>query len=269
MRFLVTGANGFIGSALVNHLSSLNHQVTGFVRGEELSYLIESEFDVVINCAASIHNEDLDQMYKDNVLLTYDLLTKLKYNHFIQIGSSSEYGSTEEMMSIENPLDPATPYEATKAAATMLALGISKSLGRKVSIVRPFSIYGPGMPERSFLKTLTKALLYDEAYTIYSGAHDWVYIDDFIEGLTKVAEDKKEGIFNLCSGKSISNNEVAKILSNSMRTSADKLEIVNKKYRTYDKNCWYGNSQQTQQLLGWKIKTSLLTGLTKCLKNWI
>jgi nucleoside-diphosphate-sugar epimerase len=268
MKILVTGANGFIGTSLVEQLSLLHHEVEVFTRRDKVKTYTGTKFDVVINCAASIHNENLNQMYEDNVLLTYDLLTKLKYDHFIQIGSSSEYGSTEEMMSIKDCPAPATSYEGTKSAATMLALGVGKSLGKKVSVVRPFSIYGPGMTKRSFLQTLTKALLYDEPYTLYAGAHDWVYIDDFVEGLVRILELKLEGIFNLCSGRSSSNKEIAEIIANVLDKPTDDLQVINKKYRTYDKETWYGNRKETLQLLGWETKTTLLAGLTKCIKNW-
>ena len=59
MKFLVTGANGFIGTSLVGQLSLLNHKVEVFTRSDKVETYTDTKFDGVINCAASIHNENL------------------------------------------------------------------------------------------------------------------------------------------------------------------------------------------------------------------
>src|SRR2546428_8049601 len=225
-RVLVTGGAGFISSNFIHHLLAktpyevvsldaltyagnldnlrgvMSHERLSFVHGDirdaELVHDVVSEVAVIVNAAAESHvqqsiAEGAREFVTTNVEGTQILLDAIRaapVERFILISSSEVYGTAEYApMDERHPLEPRSPYAATKAGADRLAYSYYVTYGLPIVIVRPFNNYGPRQhPEKVIPRFITQALQGREL-TIHGDGHasrDWLYVDDDAEAIEAV-----------------------------------------------------------------------------------
>lgn len=263
MNVVVLGANGFVGRHLCARLTKDGHDVTTFGRNQIMP---SAQTDVYINCAGQL--DDPLNMVRDNVeIVLYGLNILRRYNptaRFIQVGSSSEYGKVEGPRKETGPCVPYDLYSATKLAATHLCLGYSHQYDLDVCVVRPFSLYGPNDKPRKMVPTLLRCARAGVEFQCYAGGHDWLFIDDFIEGLiTLMGAPKsvtKGQVFNLGTGICTGNHQLARTFSSVLPT---KVVYIKKEYHPYDVSNWVADISKARIQLGWQPKVSLEEGLRK------
>ena len=270
MKICITGSRGFIGQNLVKFYSNQNHQVFEHYRGIDLLDLLNQHHpNIIINCAAEIYNADV--MWESNVVMVKTILDWCKNNgieHFIQIGSSSEYGRKINASSEMDRLDPDTMYEGTKAAATMLCRSYSKSYDLNISVIRPYSVYGPGeKPHRLFPK-LVNAFVNNDPMTLFQGYHDFIWIDDFVNGLNIVLEQKTWGydVVNLGSGIQYSNFEVLEMF----KTVSEKnppIECRENLQKSFESSIWVCDTNHAKSQYGFVCTVDLESGVKKLLNE--
>ena len=245
---LVTGGAGFISSNLVRHLlTSTSHEVVsldaltyagnmdnladvlgherlsfvhGDIRDPELVGEIVSDVDAIVNAAAESHveksiEEGASEFVTTNVEGTQILLDAIRetpVERFILISSSEVYGTARYApMDEDHPLEPRSPYAATKAGADRLAYSYFTTYGLPIVIVRPFNNYGPRQhPEKVVPRFITQALN-DEPLTVHGDGHasrDWVFVEDVAEAVNAVIEADVGAIsgevVNIATGRDIS-----------------------------------------------------------------
>ena len=225
-RVLVTGGAGFISSNFIRHLLAktpydvvsldaltyagnvenlkdvMSHERLSFVHGDirdaDLVRDVVAQCDVIVNAAAESHVEKsiehgASEFVTTNVEGTQILLDAIRaapVERFILISSSEVYGTAERApMDEEHPLNPRSPYAATKAGADRLAYSYFVTYGLPIVIVRPFNNYGPRQhPEKVIPRFVTQGLR-DEPLTIHGDGHasrDWLYVDDDAEAIEAV-----------------------------------------------------------------------------------
>src|SRR5919106_231128 len=252
-RILVTGGAGFIPSNFIRHLlratpyevvsldaltyagnvenlaDVMSHERLSFVHGDirdaDLVRDVVAEVDVIVNAAAESHveksiEEGASEFVTTNVLGTQVLLDAIRdvpVDRFILISSSEVYGTAERApMDEGHPLNPRSPYAATKAGADRLAYSYYVTYGLPIVIVRPFNNYGPRQhPEKVVPRFITQAIL-DEPLTIHGDGHasrDWLYVEDdaeAIEALIACDPDFVSGeVLNVATGVDISVTQIA------------------------------------------------------------
>src|SRR5690349_22537956 len=252
-RVLVTGGAGFISSGFVRHLLAatpyhvvsldaltyagnlenladvMAHERLSFVHGDirdkELVRQLVDEVDVIVNAAAESHveksiEEGASEFVTTNVEGTQILLDAIRetpVERFILISSSEVYGTAEYApMDEEHPLNPRSPYAATKAGGDRLAYSYYVTYGLPIVIVRPFNNYGPRQhPEKVVPRFITQALA-DEPLTIHGDGHasrDWLYVLDdaaAIEAVIAAPLDNVAGeLLNVATGVDSSANDIA------------------------------------------------------------
>src|SRR5881409_4093473 len=252
-RVLVTGGAGFIPSNFIHHLlaktpyevvsldaltyagnldnldGAMSHERLSFVQGDirdaALVRDVVAEVDVIVNAAAESHveksiEEGASEFVTTNVEGTQILLDAIRetpVERFILISSSEVYGTAEYApMDEEHPLNPRSPYAATKAGADRLAYAYAVTYGLPIVIVRPFNNYGPRQhPEKVIPRFITQALR-DEPLTVHGDGHatrDWLFVDDDAEAIEAVIEAPLDAVagevVNLATGVDISVGEIA------------------------------------------------------------
>src|SRR5918996_5495595 len=207
-RILVTGGAGFIPSNFIRHLlratpyevvsldaltyagnvenlsDVMSHERLSFVHGDirdaDLVASVVEEVDVIVNAAAESHveksiEEGGSEFVTTNVEGTQILLDAIRQapvERFILISSSEVYGTAEAApMDEEHPLNPRSPYAATKAGADRLAYSYFVTYDLPIVVLRPFNKYGPFQhPEKVVPRFATQALC-DEPITIHGDGH--------------------------------------------------------------------------------------------------
>lgn len=267
---LLTGHSGFIGSNLKIRLEQLGYKVVLFSRHDHWLF-IKEKIDVIINLAGETQKED--QMFDSNLVLVQSLLEYARLSNvdkFIQVGSSSEYGPTDDERVEYMICKPSNIYEATKSAATQLCIGYANRYDMDICIVRPFSIYGPNDKPYHFIPQLWRHFLDQESIDVYRGGHDWLYIDDFIDGLIILLESPKEktkgDIINFGSEICKSNFCITNIFNSvlaSLNLGYLKFNVKNEKYHTYDIDVWLANCGKAHNKYDWRPKINTHGGIRK------
>jgi dTDP-glucose 4,6-dehydratase len=304
-RVLVTGGCGFIPSNFVRHLlestlyevvsldaltyagnldnlgDCMEHErlslVHGDIRDPDLVAEVVADVDVIVNAAAESHVEKsilegASEFVTTNVEGTQILLDAIRrrpVERFILFSSSEVYGTAESApMNEEHPLNPRSPYAATKAGADRLAYAYYVTYDLPVVIVRPFNNYGPYQhPEKVVPRFATHALM-DEPLTIHGDGHasrDWVYVEDVAEAIEKVIEtdlDLVAGeVINIATGRDLSVEEIAdKVLECLGKPASLKVHTPERPGQV-DRHI--GSTDKAERLLGWRAATSFEAGLER------
>jgi NAD dependent epimerase/dehydratase len=226
MKIFVTGADGFIGSHLVERLIKLGHKVKAFtfynfrgsngwlddidknlskdlqvISGDIRDYgFLEKQtknVDVIYHLAALIaipYSYYSPQSYIDtNITGTYNILKSSQKNNIskIVVTSTSEvYGTAQKVPIKENhSLSAQSPYAATKIAADQLALSFHKSFDLPVTILRPFNTYGPRQSARAVIPAIITQLVSKNKFIKIGNlapTRDFTYVEDTVEAFILV-----------------------------------------------------------------------------------
>lgn len=253
----------------MERLKSLGHSVVSIPRLEliELTKLMQQEKpDYIFHLAAygnMSHQTDIQEIFKANVLNTWNMLLASKdvnYKGFINFGSSSEYGTKDKPMSEKDLPEAFTFYGASKIAGTYLARTFKSQ--KPVVTVRPFSVYGPGEADFRFIPTIMRSMINMARIKVSPGNHDWIYIDDFIDGVITVMQNAgKLDIVNIGTGTQYSNFRVLEIAEKVANKQAH-YNYETEKLRLFDTDSWVADNSLLRSL-GWQPKHTLEQGLQK------
>jgi len=304
-RVLVTGGAGFISSNFIRHLLAktpyevvsldaltyagnlenlsdvMSHERLSFVHGDirdaELVRDVVSEVDVIVNAAAESHveksiAEGAREFVTTNVEGTQILLDAIReapVERFILISSSEVYGTAERApMDEEHPLNPRSPYAATKAGADRLAYAYVVTYGLPIVIVRPFNNYGPRQhPEKAIPRFITQALR-DEPLTVHGDGHasrDWLYVDDDAEAIEAVIAAPLDAVagevLNVATGVDIPIAEIAERVLDALGKPASLKSFVTERPGQVDRHI--GSTEKMERLTGWRARVSFDEGLAR------
>ena len=230
-KILVTGADGFIGSHLVNKLISLGHDVramtmynsfnnwgwldtfdkrllrkievvSGDIRDKKFVTDSCKDIDVIFHLASLIA---IPYSYKSpysyvstNIEGTLNILEaalNFEIENIVHTSTSEVYGESNTIaISEESKSIARSPYSATKIGADQLAYSYYSTFGLPVSTIRPFNTYGPRQSSRAIIPAIITQLLSDN-HTIKLGSlkptRDFCFVEDTVSGFLSVASNKK------------------------------------------------------------------------------
>jgi dTDP-glucose 4,6-dehydratase len=302
-RILVTGGAGFISSAFIRHLLKAtpyevvsldaltyagnlenladirSHERLSFVQGdirdEALVRSVVEQVDVIVNAAAESHVEKsilegASEFVATNVEGTRVLLDAIReapVERFILISSSEVYGTAvADPMDEEHPLNPRSPYAATKAGADRLAYAYRATYDLPIAIVRPFNNYGPRQHPEKVIPRFVIQALEDKPLSVHgdgSASRDWLYVDDdaeAIEALIEADVDEVAGeMINLATGDDVSVSRIADLVLEALGKPASLKEFVAERPGQVRRHV--GSTEKAERLLGWRARTSLEDGL--------
>jgi len=301
----VTGGAGFIGSHLVDRLADERPKklvvVDNFFFGENktenlssakerfpflkiyhqdasrmqpMKQILKSEnIDVVFNLAVICLPVSLSRpkwTYDVNVGISStvcELLRKDCFETLVHFSSSEAYGSAEQIpMDESHPLQPSTPYGASKIASDHLVLSYCRTFGIDASIIRPFNTYGPRQNEGSYAAVIpiTIRRILEKRSPIIHGdglqTRDYTYVTDTADAAIRIYHEKstRGKVLNIASGKEMSIKDLVTRIAKMMDS---KKPIIYSKPRPGDILKFSGSNSLAKKLIGYKPKVDFEKGL--------
>jgi dTDP-glucose 4,6-dehydratase len=250
-----------------------------FVRGDIADVnlaqrlLREGKVDAIVNFAAETHVDrsllDSAPFLRTNVDGTRVLLdsaSRVGVERFLQISTDEVYGSLEPAAppcSEEQPLQPNSPYAASKAAADLLIRAYHRSYGVPALITRCGNNYGPHQFPEKFLPLFITNALEDKPLPLYGDGgqvRDWIHVEDHARALLQVLEKGRIGeIYNISASAEQTNLHMAEWVLRLMDKPPNLLRHVHDR-PGHDRR--YGlDASKLRGELGWQPGISLETGL--------
>lgn len=271
-KILVTGASGFIGTALVSRLKSLGHIIIGTGQGEVRSpdyfndYQDESITHVYHLAARTFVPaswEMPEDFYSVNIMGTLNVLEFCRKNNIsLTLVSAYIYGKQKEMpISESSAVEPNNPYAISKYMAETACHEYAREFDLSVTIVRPFNIYGINQPEHFLLPTIIKQAMDDEQIEVMDlvPKRDYLYLEDLVDALVMTMGHKGVHVYNAGSGVSYS---VAEIIASVQSVLGTEKQVVSKKVeRVSEVLDVVADISLIQNKLGWSPKTSFKQGI--------
>ncbi|WP_025720513.1 dTDP-glucose 4,6-dehydratase [Paenibacillus sp. 1-18] len=310
MKLLVTGGAGFIGSNFVlymlkqhpdyeivnidaltyagnlENLKSIeNHPKHTFVKADitdaqAIDQLMQQGIDVVVNFAAESHVDrsilEPEVFVKTNVLGTQVLLDAAKkYNvtKFVQVSTDEVYGSLGEtgLFTEETPLQPNSPYSASKAGGDLLVRAYHETFGLPVNITRCSNNYGPYQFPEKLIPLMISRALSDQQLPVYGDGlniRDWLYVEDHCSAIDLVIHQGKLGeVYNIGGNNERTNVHIVKTVLEELGKSESLISYVQDR-PGHDRR--YGiDPTKTMNELGWKPEHSFETGIKETIRWYL
>jgi Nucleoside-diphosphate-sugar epimerases len=306
-KVLVTGAGGFIGSHLTEKLVAHGYQVKAFthynsrnswgwldssvckevieviagdVRDADIIRYAMRDVEIVFHLAALIgipYSYHSPEAYVDtNIKGTLNILqSALDFGvKKVVLTSTSEIYGTAQFVPITelHPINPQSPYAASKSAADLLGISFNRSFDLPVAIVRPFNIFGPRQSARAIIPTIITQI-FAGCKKIKLGsldpARDFTYVDDAVKGFIKAGESKKSigEVINLGNKKEISIRDLVRLIAKIMGVSVTVQEDAKRKRPVKSEvDRLMADNSKAKRLLKWAPEHSLEQGLRETIE---
>ena len=298
MRLLVTGAAGFIGSTFVRQVAG-DHDVvvldklTYAGRRENLEgvehTLVEGAIedpavvreamagaDAVVNFAAESHVdrsiEGQDPFAVTHVIGTGTLLDaarELGVGRYLQVSTDEVYGSIDSGSFTEtSPLDPSSPYSATKAGGDLLVSAHAHTHGIEAVICRGSNNYGPRQYPEKLIPLCVLNALHGDKLPVYGDGkqvRNWLYVEDFARAIALVLEKGRPGqAYNVGGPDECENIEVVQRILELTGSDQSLIEYVTDR-KGHDRR-YSLSSDKLRDELGWQAQTHFAEGLEQTVK---
>ena len=247
------------------------------------------EIDGVINFAAESHVDrsihDPGIFVKTNVLGTQTLLHVYKQHYderkkqkFLQISTDEVYGALGPTgyFTEETPLDPHSPYSASKASSDLIVKAYHDTYGLNTNITRCSNNYGPyQFPEKLIPLMIYNALNHKELPVYGDGKHvrDWLYVEDHCKAIDLVFEKGKSGeVYNIGGHNEKENIEIVKLIITYLQEKTKDKEInegliKHVKDRLGHDRRYAIDPTKIKNELGWEPETRFEDGIKKTI-DW-
>lgn len=316
MNILVTGGAGFIGSNFIHYMlnnhsdiqivnldlltyagnihvldglknDTRHHFVQGNINNRELVTQLVRKFNVncIVNFAAESHVDrsilDPTIFVETNVqgtLALLDVARNEKITKFIQVSTDEVYGTlgTKGCFTEESPLQPNSPYSASKTSADLLVRAYHQTYGLNVNITRCSNNYGPYQFPEKLIPLMVSNGLEGKQLPIYGDGkniRDWLYVSDHCRAIDLVLHQGKPGeIYNIGGHNERTNNEIVHLIVDTLGLSSDSIQYVQDRLG-HDRR-YAINPAKIERELGWRPEVSFADGIAKTIKwyqdnvNW-
>jgi dTDP-glucose 4,6-dehydratase len=294
VKLLVTGAAGFIGSTYVA-LARRDHDVTvldkltyagrrenlpdevelvvGGIEDRDLVMELTTGVDAIVNFAAESHVDrsiaDQDAFARTHVIGTSVLLDAARersVGRYLQVSTDEVYGSIPEGSFTEtSPLDPSSPYSATKAGGDLLVSAHAHTYGIEALICRGSNNYGPRQYPEKLIPLCVLNALHGDPLPVYGDGRqvrNWLYVEDFARGIHAVLERGRPGeAYNVGGPDECENIEVVRRILELTGRDESLIEYVRDRLG-HDRR-YSLSSDKIRAELGWEAEVHFEEGLER------
>jgi dTDP-glucose 4,6-dehydratase len=227
--------------------------------------------DAVVNFAAETHVDrsiaEPDAFVTTHGLGTYVLLEAARERgvRYLQVSTDEVYGSIEEGSFTEtSPLNPSSPYSATKTGADLLVSSYFHTFGLETLICRGSNNYGPYQYPEKLIPLMILNALHGDALPVYGDGmqvRNWLYVEDFGRGIGHVLEHGEPGeVYNVGGPDECPNIEVVRRIIALTGASDDQIEYVTDR-PGHDRR--YSLGSEKVRALGWEAQVRFEEGLER------
>lgn len=307
MKVFVTGGAGFIGSNFIRYVLDArpNYAITNydkltyagnlanlhssaqnpryrFIKGDVCdAAAVETAMrgcDAVVHFAAESHVDrsiyEPAPVIQTNITGTFTLLEvarKIRPSRFVHISTDEVYGDIPagSFADEDAPLQPSSPYSASKAGSDMLVRSYVRTYGFPAIVTRSSNNYGPFQFPEKFLPLMITNALQGKPLPVYGDGkqqRDWLHVEDNCRGILAVLERGNLGeVYNIGAGRT---EENLSLVSTVLRLTAKPESLLSHVQdrpghdRRYALNC-----EKIRTQLGWKPAIALEDGLARTM-NW-
>ena len=234
--------------------------------------MTEHQFFAVINFAAESHVDrsinSPENFIHTNIIGTSVLLNCARrrgVKRFMQISTDEVYGSLGETgrFTEQSPLDPSSPYSASKASADLLVLACHKTYGQEVIVTRCSNNYGPCQFPEKLIPLMTVKALCDEPLPVYGdgmNVRDWIHVQDHCAGVVAALFEGKSGAtYNFGGGNEMANLDLVKLILKKLGKPESLISFVEDRLG-HDRR-YAIDSSFAQRELKWKPRKEFKEGL--------
>lgn len=274
-KILVTGAGGFIGRALSEYLYKRNEtalapdskELNVADRGSVRSFDAE-EIGHIVHLAGRTFVpkswEEPARFIETNTFGTLNMLELCRERRIpMTYISAYIYGQPERNPIKETDrIAPNNPYAQSKYMAEELCEFYAKQFDVKVSVIRPFNVYGAGQKESFLIPQIIRHAMYEESIRVMdlSPMRDYIYLEDLLDAVYLTIKKVQEyDVFNIGSGISYSVGEVIDLVQEILG-SGKRVECSNQ-IRKNELNNVVADISHAWDVLGWKPAHTLKQGL--------
>lgn len=310
MKLLITGGAGFIGSNFVMYMLQ-QHPDYQIINIDALTYagnlenlksieqnpnhtfvkaditdaqvidqLMQQGIDIIVNFAAESHVDrsilEPEVFIKANVLGTQVLLDaarKYGVSKFVQVSTDEVYGSLGEtgLFTEETPLQPNSPYSASKAGGDLLVRAYHETFGLPVNITRCSNNYGPYQFPEKLIPLMISRALNDQQLPVYGDGlniRDWLYVEDHCSAIDLVIHNGKLGeVYNIGGNNERTNVHIVKTILAELSKPESLISYVEDR-PGHDRR--YGiDPTKTMNELGWKPEYNFETGIKQTIQWYL
>lgn len=309
-KVLVTGAGGFVGSHLVEALVKRGAKVRAFVHYnsrndwgmlEDVPKSVLKSIEVVpgdlkdADCVREaargqqvifhlgaligipysyINPRDVVDTNVNGTLNVLSAALDSGTEKIVHTSTSEIYGTAKYVpMDEKHPVNPQSPYAASKLGADLLALSFHRSFDLPVGVIRPFNVFGPRQSARAVIPSIITQALIKRKINLGSvyPTRDLTFVKDSANGFIGFVECEETvgQVVNLGSGHEVSIDQMATLVSDCL---GKKIQIQREKKRIRPEKSevdrLFSDSSKARALFGWEPRTDLKQGIEKTI-TWL
>lgn len=308
MKIFVTGGAGFIGSAFVRtvldsvpnvrivnfdaltyagNLENLKGVDDGrhtFIKGDicdrsAVTEAVPEDCEAIFNFAAESHVDrsitSADEFLRTNIIGTQVLMDVARekcVKRFVQVSTDEVMGSlpdeSEEFFTEDSPLQPNSPYAASKASAEFVVRAARKTFGIDTVVTRCGNNYGPRQFPEKLIPLMIANAMNDEPLPVYGdgrNVRDWIYVDDHCRAIWLALQKGRSGeVYNIGARNELENINVVKSLLDALGKPHSLIQYVTDRLGHDRRYAIDPTKAETE--LGWKPQVSWEDGLRKTIE---
>ena len=310
MKIVVTGGAGFIGSNFIRvvleerpdwnvvnfdkltyagNLENLKDLESdsryAFVKGDiadrdDVESVLSNDVDAVLNFAAESHVDrsihDATEFIRANIEGTQKLIDVARQRgiaRFLQVSTDEVYGSlgATGKFTEDTPLQPNSPYSASKTAADLLVRAAHHTHGMDTVITRCSNNYGPYQFPEKLIPLMISNALDDKELPVYgdgSNVRDWIYVEDHCRAILAVLEKGGSGeVYNIGSDNEWKNLDIVKLILKELDKPESLIKFV-KDRPGHDLRYAIDNAKIEGEI-GWKPAISFEEGIARTIRWYL